>query len=473
MFLSRGLMRKIFQLFVMLAITIPAYAVGIPETFAPVVEKTSSAVVNISTKQTLQTRDPRRSFPDNPLDLFEFFEREFGLPMNRPRVAQSLGSGFVIDPEGYVVTNYHVVDDADEIEITFGSSETKTYQAKIIGKDKMTDLALLKIDAKQRFPYVVWGNSDEAKVGDWIVANGNPFGLGSTVTAGIISAKARYINGTFDDYIQTDASVNKGNSGGPMFNMKGEVIGVNTAIFSTSGGGSIGIGFAIPSQVAKPVIEQLKTAGKVERPWLGVVVQQVTDEMVQGLGLGAATGALVSEVAKGSPADKAGIRVGDVIIRFDGKEVTSSQKLPLMVMQLAINRKVGVEIIRDGKSKVVYAQLSKREDSSETTPEISSVATDVLGITVQDINEENRHKFELDEKAKGVVITGIQRGSPMRMVGVQMGDRILRLNQQKIEDIKEFSEVLSQLKKQGAKNVVMLMSRGNSNATRFVAVRIN
>ena len=312
-----------------------ALAMRAPDSFADLVESSIPAVVNISTTQEVKTH-PFMNFkfhgmPDgDPYSMFkDFFDREF--PEAMKRKATSLGSGFIIDPRGYIVTNNHVIAEAQEIKVTLSDNPNKTYKAKLIGQDSKSDLAVLKIDVKKRLPFVKFGDSDAARVGDWVVAIGNPFGFGGTVTAGIISAKSRDV-GNKTEFIQTDASINMGNSGGPMFNISGEVIGINTFIISGTGG-NIGLGFAMPSNIAKSTIEQLKTKGKVIRGWLGVKIQPVNEDIAANFGLSETYGALVAEVVKDGPAQKGGVEVGDIIIEFNGKHISKMQKLPRMVAQ--------------------------------------------------------------------------------------------------------------------------------------------
>jgi serine protease Do len=383
----------------------PAAARG-PDGFADLAEKLLPAVVNISSTQVSHERAQRGpeipQFP--PGSPFEEFFRDF-LDRNRPdappRRVTSLGSGFVIDPSGYVVTNNHVIEDADEITVIL--QDNTNLKAKLVGKDTKTDVALLKVETDKPLPAVKWGNSDKARVGDWIIAIGNPFGLGGTVTAGIISARARDINsGPYDDYLQTDASINRGNSGGPMFNLDGEVIGINTAIFSPSGG-SIGIGFAIPSSLAHNVVDQLRQFGVTKRGWLGVRIQTVTDDIAENLGLPKAKGALVAGVTEGGPAEKGGIQPGDVITAFDGKDVPDMKRLPRIVAETPIDKEATVDVWRKGKStrlKVKVGELKEEEadDKSGTpAPEAQPRETaTVLGLTLSALTDQLRERYKID-----------------------------------------------------------------------------
>ena len=398
--------------------------------FADLAEKLLPAVVNISTTQTLKSErapqapqqgQPPRRGPDIPQfppgspyeDFFkDFFDRQGRSPDAPPRRAQSLGSGFVIDSSGYVVTNNHVIADADEVTVLL--HDDTELKATIIGRDEKTDLALLKVEAGKPLPAVNWGDSDQLRIGDWVMAIGNPFGLGGTVTAGIVSARGRQIGGAYDDYIQTDASINRGNSGGPLFDMNGQVIGINTAIYSQSGG-SVGIGFAIPSTLAKNVVAQIRQFGKPKRGWLGVRIQNVNDELAEGLHLPSTKGALVANVTEGGPADKAGIKQGDVVLRFDSKEVTASRSLPRIVAETAISKKVQVVVWRQGKEMtfdvtvgeltddVEKAALSQPDEQGDTGPTEGKIAT--LGLTVGQITDAARSEFKLESSVKGVIVT--------------------------------------------------------------------
>ena len=321
-------------------------------------------MVNISTTQISKKSDRGPEIPQfppgSPFEEFfkDFFDRN--RPDSAPRKVTSLGSGFIIDPSGYIVTNHHVIEDAEEVTVIL--HDDTNLKAKIIGRDTKTDLALLKVEAKKPLPYVKWGDSEKARVGDWVLAIGNPFGLGGTVTAGIISARKRDINsGPYDSYLQTDASINRGNSGGPMFNLDGEVIGINTAIFSPSGG-SIGIGFAIPSAQARTVIDQLRKYGRTRRGWLGVRIQTVTDQIAESLAMGRARGALVAGVTDNGPADKAGIKSGDVIVAFDGQDIDEMRDLPRLVAETAIDKDVKVRVIRGGKPVELSVQVGELPD---------------------------------------------------------------------------------------------------------------
>jgi serine protease Do len=447
-----------------------------PTSFADMIEKASPAVVNISTTQKMDRSNNLGigDLPDNPLDLFEFFEKELG--KKRSKKAHSLGSGFIVDPSGYIVTNHHVIAEAEQIDVTIGDVENQqTYKAKIVGKDPRTDLALLKIDVKQELPYIKFGDSDKARVGDWVVVIGNPFGLSGTATSGIISAKARYLNSSqFDDLIQTDASINKGNSGGPMFNMEGEVIGVSTIILSTSGG-NMGIGFAIPSSIVKPIIEQLKVHGSITRGWLGVKIQHMDSKMANALKLPGTKGALVAEVTKGSPADKSGIIVGDIITSFDGKAVTNMNKLPKMVADYPINKKANVGLIRNGKAMTLSVLIEKPVgdpfgENSNNNDQSNQEANFLLGLKVANINNRLESKYRIPKGTKGVVIIGVENGSIFEELGVTSGDVIKQINQANITNVEEFEKTIKQFEKSPDKTAVFLFSRRGEN--RYMVVEL-
>ncbi|MCH2547878.1 MAG: DegQ family serine endoprotease [Alphaproteobacteria bacterium] len=442
----------------------PAYSRGAPDSFADKVEVLMPAVVNISTTQKL--RGGGLTFPNmqDPMmdeqlrDLFEKLlppgSNGLGSPMERE--TQSLGSGFIVDPDGYVVTNNHVIEGASEIHVVL-SDDTKL-DAKVIGHDTKTDVALLKVESKEPLPYVRFGDSDTARVGDWVIAIGNPFGLGGTVTAGIISARARNINaGPFDDFIQTDASINRGNSGGPLFNLDGDVIGINTAIFSPSGG-SIGIGFAVPSALAKPVINQLKEHGRTFRGWLGVKIQPVDEKVADSLGMKRAYGALVAEVTPDSPAAKAGLEVRDVITHFDGRAIDEMRLLPRMVAETKIGKKTEVTVLRNGKTLNLDVTLGELEEETPVTaanqdPKIepSDVATySFNGMKLADIDSDLRKRLALKSDISGVVVVELERSSEAAKQGIAFGDVIQQVNDTKITSINGFKKAMNGVKRKHA-----------------------
>lgn len=469
---------------VLICLPLQAIAQTVAVDVADLVEKLTPAVVNISTTQKMPER---RQGVGLPPEFQEFFE-QFGLPgMPMPfgmeeedipgakRQATSLGSGFIIDPKGYVVTNRHVIEGADEVTVTL-SNETP-FKAKIIGTDRGTDLALLKIENPTDFPYVSFGDSDKARVGESIIAIGNPFGLGGTVTTGIISAINRNINaGPFDSFIQTDAAINRGNSGGPMFNIKGEVIGINTAIFATAGGGNIGIGFATPSALAKPVIEQLKTTGRVKRAFLGVSLRDVTEEIAESLGLKKDQGVAVAEVSSGGPADKAGFQVSDIILTFDGKPVTRTKRLPTLVAETPVGKKVEVEVYRQGKTITLTPTLGEMPDSEKDADtnlsDKSSKAyqeegvketTTINGMIVGTIDAGVRQKFQLGNEQKGLIILGIKRGTALALIGLKRGDIITAINQQHVENVAKAKQIIAQAEKEKRQHVLLAVKRQNQS----------
>ena len=433
-----------------------------PDSFADLAEGLLPTVVNISTTQAIgrqQTKEFEEFFKD-------FFERrgQGGQPPQQRRAPSSLGSGFIIDPDGLIVTNNHVIAEAEEITVRL--HDNTTHKAEIIGRDEKTDLALLKIKVEKRLPSAKWGNSDQLRIGDWVMAIGNPFGLGGTVTAGIVSARQRDINaGPYDDFIQSDAAINRGNSGGPMFNMDGQVIGVNTAIFSPSGG-SVGIGFAIPSALAANVINQLKDAGQVRRGWLGVRIQTVTEELAEGLRLDEARGALVAHVSEGGPAESAGIKQGDVILSFDGRDVNEMRKLPRMVAETAIGRKVKVVVWRKGQEETLRVVLGELEEEQvarvEPEPEKSlgsDSRVDALGLDLASITPELRERFKIDETTDGVIITDVNDESSGAEKGLRPGDVIVEVDQEQVSDPAEVAERVEKAREEGYRVVTLLVFR--------------
>lgn len=450
-----------------------------PQSVAPIAEKLIEAVVNISTSQTVKGPQgvplPRVPKGSPFEDLFEDFFNKKGGKSQGDRKVSSLGSGFVIDgKEGLVVTNNHVIEGADEIILNFHDG-SKLKVDKVLGKDTKSDLALLKVTPKKPLPAVKFGSSTNMKVGDWVMAIGNPFGLGGSVTVGVVSAKQRDIqSGPYDDYIQTDASINKGNSGGPLFNMDGEVIGINTAIISPSGG-SIGIGFAVPSDAAIAVLDQLKQFGETRRGWFGVKIQSITDDIAETLGVKENTGALVSSVTADGPAAKAGIEAGDVILKFDGKEISSVRGLPRIVAQTPIGRTVDVELLRKGQKKslkVMVARLVEDDDltlakkAAEAAPEKA-----LIGLKLSQLTDELRQKFGIDAKIKGVVITDIDPQSPAAVKNLKVGDVIVEAAQDQIDSVDDIAKSVDKVKKSGRKQV-LLRIEGSKGDTRFVAVPI-
>ena len=434
----------------------------LPVDIPSLVKQVSPAVVNISTTQVLKPAQPRARSPfggpgmRSPFgggqDPFEEFFNNFFGNMPREQKRRSLGSGFIVSDDGYIITNNHVVEKADEVTVTLLDKEE--FKAKVVGTDPKTDIALIKIDAKKKLPHVDLGNSDKLEVGEWVVAIGNPFALGHTVTAGIVSAKGRIIGtGPYDDFIQTDASINPGNSGGPLFNLRGEVVGINTAIIQ----GGQGIGFATPIGLAKSILEQLRDKGKVVRGHLGVFIQPVSPELAENLGLKGKKGALVADVSKDGPAEKAGIRSGDFITVFDGKNVQDEHELPGMVAAVKPGTKTTVNVIRDGKElvfNVTISELDSDKDSKGSGAE--SEATKGAGLTVQDITPELARRLDTSN-TKGVVITDVAGGSVAERAGFRERDVIRQVNGQSVADVAEFTKLME--KSKGDKPIRFLVER--------------
>lgn len=454
-----------------------------PASVAPLAKRLSDAVVNISTSQTVKGPQgvPLPNVPQgSPFeDFFEdFFNKRGGVPRSDRKIS-SLGSGFVIDgKEGLVVTNNHVIEGAEEIIINFHDG-SKLKVDKVLGRDTKADLALLKVTPKKPLVDVKFGSSATLEVGDWVLAIGNPFGLGGSVSVGIISAKSRDINsGLYDDYLQTDAAINKGNSGGPLFNMNGEVIGVNTAIISPTGG-SIGIGFAVPSDTVALVVDQLKQYGVTRRGWLGVKIQTVSDDIAETLGIPENSGALISAVTPQSPAATAGIEAGDVILKFDGKDVTSMRGLPKIVAQSTIGKTVDVEVLRKGErmtKQVAIGLLDEPEDKStlvtsdgaDATPAQSDTAS-VIGLKLSRLSDQLRQKFQLDEKVTGVVVEDVDPQSPAAQKGIKVGDVIVEAAQDQVSAPGDVARSVEKVKKTGRKAVLLRVEDGKGDL-RFVAV---
>ncbi|MGK7344472.1 MAG: DegQ family serine endoprotease [Candidatus Nitrospinota bacterium M3_3B_026] len=436
--------------------------------FVKIAKEKTPAVVNISTTQKVEAG----IFGDEQMK--EFYERFFPWfrEMPQERTRQSLGSGFVVEEEGYILTNNHVVEQAVEIVVTFGDGSTgvpaKEYEAELVAADPKIDIALIKIKPEHDLPTLEFGDSDTLDVGEWVMAIGNPFGLSQTVTVGVISAKGRVIGaGLYDNFIQTDASINPGNSGGPLLDTNGRVVGINSAIFT--GGmsqGNIGIGFAIPVNEVKAIYEDLKK-GKVQRGWLGVKIQTITEELMKALGLEKPMGALVSEVFKGSPADKAGMKTGDVIIEFNGEEVPSAMQLPRMVGFEKPGAKVKIVVIRGDETVSLTVELGQMPDTGAPAPGKPSIGEETLGLRASDITPELAQRFDL-ETGPGVVVTSVAPGSPAALAGIRPGDVITELNRKPVENIETYREVLSAAKPGDV--VLMLLRRGDSSS--FLAIKI-
>jgi len=455
-----------------------------PESVAEVAEPLLDAVVNISTSQTVTGSRgiPVPKLPDgSPFQEFfdEFFDQK---PEDdeRPRRVQSLGSGFVVDPSGILVTNNHVIEGADEITANFNDGTKLT--AEVVGHDEKTDLAVLRVTPEKPLTALKFGSSEQLRVGDWVMAIGNPFGLGGTVTVGIVSARNRDINsGPYDNFIQTDASINRGNSGGPLFNMEGEVIGINTAIISPTGG-SIGIGFAVPADTAVHVIDQLREFGETRRGWLGVRIQSVTDDIAESLSMEKAEGALVAGVTKDGPAEAAGILPGDVIVEFDGRAVESMPELPRMVADEAIGKEVNVIVLRKGERQEVSVTLGRLEDAEKEMSALESedsapepplpVVAGPLGLTLSDLTQPLREKYEIASDVKGVIVTDVAEDSPSFEKRVQAGDVIVEISQEPVATPDDVTARIEALKKDGRKSALLLLSNKDGDL-RFVAVNID
>jgi serine protease Do len=462
----------------------PAAARG-PDNIADVAEAVIDAVVNISTKQTVDIRGGVPSLPQGtPFDEFfdEFFKKRGQGGDNggkgTPRRVNSLGSGFIIDPSGIVVTNNHVISDADEITVIL--NDNTQLKATLIGRDQKTDLALLKVSSDKPLKAVKFGDSDKLRLGEWVIAIGNPFSLGGTVTAGIISARNRDINsGPYDNYIQTDAAINRGNSGGPLFNLNGEVIGINTAIISPSGG-SIGIGFAVPSKTALAVIDQLREFKEVRRGWLGVRIQQVTDEIADSLNIKPARGALVAGIDDKGPAKPAGLEPGDVVVKFDGRDIREMRDLPKIVAETPVGKNVEVIVIRKGKEEKKTVKLGRLEDAAEkqpaaltkkdSAPDEKSVVKKTLGLELSNLSDDLRKKFSITDKIKnGVVITGVDPNSTAAERRLQPGMVIVEVQQQPVANAADLQSRIDKLKKDGKRTAMLLVTTPDGDTT-FVAL---
>ncbi|MEM9250369.1 MAG: Do family serine endopeptidase [Pseudomonadota bacterium] len=459
-----------------LSLPAPGFARGAPESFADLAEQISPSVVNITTSTVVETATgPQPMVPEG--SPFEDFFRDFldrgGPEGGPPRRSSALGSGFVISEDGFIVTNNHVIEQADEILIEFFSGEE--LPAEVIGTDPNTDLALLKVEADAPLPFVPWGDSDAARVGDWVMAMGNPLGQGFSVSAGIVSARGRALSGSYDDYIQTDAAINRGNSGGPLFNMDGEVIGVNTAILSPNGG-SIGIGFAMSSRVATNVIAQLQEFGETRRGWLGVRIQDVTDDLAEGLGLQEARGALVTDVPEG-PALAAGMEAGDVILSFDGADVDDTRGLVQRVGNTEVGKTVRVVVFRDGGTETLRVTLGRREEAESAVPAVASqgepeapAQTEILGMTLSQVTPDLTESLGVPEGASGLVVVDVDQTSEAHEKGLRSGDLITEAGQQPIATLADFEAQMSAAQEAGRKSLLLLVRRAGE--PRFVALTV-
>ena len=461
---------------ILIILTLPttiSFSKTTPSSFADLAERLMPSVVNISSTQTIKSTGNPFPFQFPPGSPFEDMFKEFNTPTERK--ATALGSGFIIDKKGIVVTNNHVIQGADDIIVSVNGSE---YKAKVLGKDPYMDLAVLKIESKEKFKPVEFGDSDKARVGDWVIAIGNPFGFGGTVTSGIISSRNRDIGLTrYDDFIQTDASINVGNSGGPLFNLDGKVVGINTAIIAPGSSGSIGIGFAIPANPAKKVITQLINFGETKRGWLGVRIQEVTKEIADLENLDKPEGALVASVSENSPADRGGIKAGDIILEFDGKKIDTMRTLPKLVAQTKVGKRVVLKIWRSQKlitKKVLLGRLESSQEykaENKTEPDTSKlVSIEDLKISVRDLNKEDISKRNLPKNTTGVVVTKILDDSPM--VFLSVNDIIVEVQKKRVQSSKQFLDLVDNVLKKGNKTLLFAVYN-SSNQRSYLTVKLN
>ncbi len=459
-----------FTLFLTLNFSTISNSQSVPASFADLAEKLMPSVVNISTLQTVVTRsNPFPNFQFPPGSPFEDMFKEFGVPQERQ--SSALGSGFIIDEKGLVVTNNHVIQDAEDIIVRVNGD--KEFKAKVIGADPLSDIAVLQLETKEKFIPVKFGNSDKARIGDWVIAIGNPFGLGGTVTSGIISARNRSIGlSRYEDYIQTDASINSGNSGGPLFDMNGDVIGINTAILGRSG--SIGIGFSIPSNSAKIVIDQLVEFGETKRGWLGVRIQDVTKEIAQIEKLDEPRGALVASVAENSPSDKAGVKAGDIILEFNGEKIKEMRELPMIVAKTEVGKKVDVKIWRNKREitkKITLGRLETSEDfkvTEDSSPPESKI--DNLKITVRKLENEDIKQRKLPNQTNGLVITKIDNDSPLAK-DIEVNSIIVEAQKKKIKSSEDLNKIVKQVLNTNQKTILLVIYN-NQNQRRYIGVKL-
>jgi serine protease Do len=453
-----------------------------PDSVADTAERVLDAVVNISTSQTVEAQKgvqiPQLP-PGSPFEEFfeEFFKKRGEEGGSRSRRVSSLGSGFVIDASGIIITNNHVIADADEIYANF--NDGSKLKAELVGKDTKSDIAVLRVKPDKPIKAVVFGDSDKMRVGDWVMAIGNPFGLGGSVTVGVVSARNRDINaGPYDNFLQTDAAINRGNSGGPLFNMDGDVVGINTAIISPSGG-SIGIGFAIPSKSVIPLVAQLREFGETRRGWIGVRIQQIDDAIAESLGIGKARGALIAGVNDNGPAAKGGIQTGDVIVKFDGREIKDMRDLPKVVADTQVGKTVEVVYLRKGKEQSARLTLGRLEDSEKPQPaaltkqtpqEQKALTKNMLGLGLSNITDDLKKRYKIKDGAKGIVVVSVERNSAAAERGIQAGDLIVEVQNEAVTKPEELQTRLDALKKSGKKTALVLITRGEEQ--RFVPLTI-
>ncbi|MEM8591703.1 MAG: Do family serine endopeptidase [Pseudomonadota bacterium] len=467
----------LLTLALVMAQTIAAKAQTAPPSFADLADQISPSVVNITTSTVVAgrtDRGPQGIVPEgSPFeDFFREFEDRRGERGDRPRRSSALGSGFVISEDGYIVTNNHVIEGADEITIEFFSGDELI--AELVGTDPNTDIALLKVESDDPLPFVPFGDSDDARVGDWVVAMGNPLGQGFSVSAGIVSARNRALSGTYDDYIQTDAAINRGNSGGPLFNLEGEVIGVNTAILSPNGG-SIGIGFSMASNVVTNVVDQLQEFGETRRGWLGVRIQDVTPDVAEAIGLENAVGAAVTDVPEG-PAREAGIQVNDIIVRFDGVEVEDTRELVRIVGNSPVGKEVPVVVMRDGRTETLTVVLGRRETAiavpaAAPQPDVEEEESsmEALGLTLTLLDDESREALGVGD-IEGLAIAAVDEASEAFEKGLRAGDVITEAGQQGVSSLSAFTAQIEAAREAGRKSVLLLVRRGED--PRFVALSL-
>ena len=447
-------------------------AFGAPESFAELAQKISPAVVNITTSAMIAAPTDGMPMVPEGSPFQDFFDDFNGPGQGGPQRSEALGSGFVVSEDGYIVTNNHVIEGADSIEIEFFSGKKLT--AKLVGTDPKTDIALLKVESNTPLDFVSFGNSDLMRVGDWVMAMGNPLGQGFSVSAGIVSARGRQLSGSYDDFLQTDAAINRGNSGGPLFNMDGQVVGVNTAILSPNGG-SIGIGFSMASNVVTKVVDQLKEFGETRRGWLGVRIQDMSPEIAESMGIADAKGALVTDVPDG-PAKDAGIQSGDVITRFGTNDVSSAGDLTRRVADAPIGEAVPVIVLRDGRTETLAVTLGRREDAEAKTMPASSPAPDApkqmetLGLTLAPLDDDMRSRLGLDPASEGLMILNVDQASEAFTKGLVEGDLITEAGQQKVVRLQDLEDRIKEAKDAGRKSILLLVRRGGD--PRFVALSI-
>ena len=468
----KKLKNLLFVILITFCFSLKSYSQSIPSSFADLAEKLMPSVVNISTTQTVVTKsNPFPGFEFPPGSPFEDMFKEFGTPQERQ--SSALGSGFIINEDGIVITNNHVIQGADDIIVRVDGD--KEFKATVVGADPLSDIAVLKLETKEKFKPVKFGDSDKARIGDWVIAIGNPFGLGGTVTSGIISARNRSIGLTrYEDYIQTDASINQGNSGGPLFNMDGDVIGINTAILGRSG--SIGIGFSIPSNSAKIVIDQLLEFGETKRGWLGVRIQDVTKEIAEIENLDKPTGALVASVAENSPSAKAGVKAGDIILEFDGEKINEMKELPIIVARTAVGKKVKLKIWRNKKEIIKTITLGRLETSedfkvAEEETLIKENRIDDLKITVRELTKEDIKSRNLPNQTSGVIITNIENQSPL-FNSIEVNSIIIEAQKKKIKTFEDLIKVVKEVLKTNQKTILLVIYN-SQNQRRYIGVKLN